>query len=40
MAAFRAAFETWLEEPDQPDLVALVDRAFERVSGGLALLGR
>jgi len=40
MAAFRAAFETWLEEPDQPDLVALVDHAFERVSGGLALLGR
>jgi AcrR family transcriptional regulator len=39
MAAFRAAFETWLEEPDQPDLVVLVDHAFDRVSGGLALLG-
>ena len=40
MAAFRAAFDTWLDEPDQPDIVALVDQAFEQVSGGLALLGR
>jgi AcrR family transcriptional regulator len=39
MAAFRAAFETWLEQPDQPDIVVLVDHAFEQVSGGLALLG-
>ena len=40
MAAFRAAFETWLEQPDQPDIVVIVDHAFEQVSGGLALLGR
>ena len=43
MAAFRAAFETWLEQPDQPDqldILVLVDHAFEQVSGGLALLGR
>ena len=40
MAAFRAAYETWLDEPDQPDIVALVDHAFEQISGGLALLGR
>jgi AcrR family transcriptional regulator len=39
MAAFRTAFETWLEQPDQPDIVVLVDHAFEQVSGGLALLG-
>jgi AcrR family transcriptional regulator len=40
MAAFRAAYETWLDEPDQPDIVALVDHAFEQISGGLELLGR
>ena len=40
MAAFRAAFDTWLDDPDQPDIVALVDQAFEQVSGGLGFLGR
>jgi AcrR family transcriptional regulator len=40
MAAFRAAFDTWLDEPDQPDIVALVDQAFEQVSDGLGFLGR
>jgi AcrR family transcriptional regulator len=40
MAAFRAAFDTWLDEPDQPDIVALVDQAFQQVSGGLSVLGR
>ena len=40
MAAFRAAFDTWLDDSDQPDIVALVDQAFEQVSGGLGFLGR
>ena len=40
MAAFRAAFDTWLDDPGQPGIVALVDQAFEQVSGGLGVLGR
>jgi AcrR family transcriptional regulator len=40
MAAFRAAFDTWLDEPGQPEIVALVDQAFEQVSAGLGVLGR
>jgi AcrR family transcriptional regulator len=40
MAAFRAAFDTWLDEPDQPDIVALVDQGFTLVSGGLGSLGQ
>ena len=40
MAAFRAAFDTWLDDTDQPDIVALVDQAFQQVSNGLEFVGR
>jgi AcrR family transcriptional regulator len=39
MAAFRAAFDVWLDEADQADLVALLDEGFRHISGGLGQLG-
>jgi hypothetical protein len=35
----RAALDTWLDEPDSPDILVLLDRAFEHVAAGFVTLG-
>ena len=39
IAALRAALDTWLDDPDAPDILVLLDQAFEHVAEGFAARG-